>query len=146
LLSVCNTIMPAILLKGQAGLEYIAILLLLLLALIPIVYFGYQDVNAKNSLAQANAAAQQIVFAADQVRMQGEGSRMIVRVTVPQNVESTKVGNNEIILRVRGLGGGLTNIYGIASANLTGSFPNATGIYLINVTMQSNGNVSIKPV
>ncbi len=146
MLSVRNYRMQKYFFKGQASLEYIVVLLLLLLALIPVIYFGFQDVNAKNSLAQANAAAQQVVFAVDQVRMQGEGSRMVIRVSMPPNVESAGVGNNEIILKVRGPNGALTNVYGIASANMTGSLPNATGIYSINVSMLSNGNVSVKPV
>ncbi|MFH1056272.1 MAG: hypothetical protein V1717_00525 [Candidatus Micrarchaeota archaeon] len=129
--------------KSQASLEYVSILLLLFLALIPVMYIGYRDLNAKNSVAQAKAVALEITSVANQLRAQGQGSRMYVQIAMPENVDSASLNGTEVILKVRNPDGILTDVFATANANLSGSLPSKPGVYVLNVTVLGNGNVSV---
>src|SRR3989344_8656508 len=93
--------------KAQASIEYVTVIALLLLALGPILYFGYRDLVTKNSVAQASAVVKQIASTADQVRAQGQGSRLVIQIRMPENVESASDSGREVMLKVRTAGGGL---------------------------------------
>lgn len=125
--------------------EYASILVLMLVALAPLIYFGYQDLIAKNSVAQATAAVRQISSTVDQLRAQGPGSRLIIQVSIPENVESSSVLGREIMFKVRTQGGLLTDVYQATNSNLTGSLPTTPGVYSINITVLGNGTIWVAP-
>lgn len=129
--------------RSQASLEYVAILLILLIALGPLLYFNNRDFTSKNTIAQAQAVVQQISSTANQLRAQGQGSRQVIQITMPPNVEAVYFNKTELTLKVRNKNGGLTDVFATANANLTGSIPNAAGVYFLNITVLSNGNVSV---
>ncbi|HIH20114.1 TPA: T9SS type A sorting domain-containing protein [Candidatus Micrarchaeota archaeon] len=131
--------------KAQATIEYVTILILLLVALAPLLYLGYRDLVTKNSAAQAIAVVKQIASTVDQVRAQGQGSRIIMRVQMPENIESAFLNRSEVFIRIYSIDGQLSDISANTNANLTGSLPVVPGVYFINVTMLDNGTVSVAP-
>ncbi len=128
--------------RAQTSLEYVAILALVLAVLLPLGYFAYQDVQAKNAVSQAEIVVARLAAAADLVYVQGPSARTQVQVYVPKYVNNASVGNREILYSVFA-GGALTDVYRSTQGNVAGVLPVLEGVYVMDVYVNETNWVII---
>ncbi|MEM0475442.1 MAG: hypothetical protein QW343_01480, partial [Candidatus Norongarragalinales archaeon] len=137
--------------KGQASLEYLAVIALTLAALLVVwVYVSNTTSSTKEDLNVAYA--RQIVLklrdAADLVYAQGPPAQFVVEANVPEGVVYANASGREILLRVRSAGGGLTDVYAATVANLTGdlsAIEEKSGVIpvIVKAQKQALGNIVV---
>lgn len=132
---------------GQAAMEYMVIIILVLLFLIPVwnyVSTAQSSTSTHLSATYAKNAADRLAETAGFVDSQGPPARIIVKVYVPKDVESVTFTNNTIIFRVRS-GDSYSDIFSQSTAGLNGTLPIAEGNYRVAVQATA-GDVQIYPV
>lgn len=132
--------------RGQVGIEYMAILVLFLIILIPVMYIGMMDIQIEGQTSQARIAVDSIADTADRVYAQGPGSTSTVEVYLPAGMNPARsyINNSEVNINLYLASGGNTDVYAIARGNFTpGNLPTLPGRHVLVVTMNSIGNVSI---
>ena len=130
---------------GQAGVEYIVLLGVLLFFFIPIVYYSLTTATSSVKFSQVENIVNRLGKAADAIYALGPGSMEIIPITIPEGVIQTVIGGpteHEILLLVTGAGG-VSDVHVSTRANLTGSLPNEKGTYYILVVALPGGIVNI---
>lgn len=128
-------------LKSQAGLEYILIFAILLVALTPIFIYSLNISSTSMRATRSRAAVQTIATAADNLYKLG-GGKTTITVNIPSGVESYLVENKTILLRLR-IGDGYGDAFAVTDVNVTGELPITEGAHDIPVQMLSNGTIQI---
>ena len=133
--------------KAQVSLEYLIIVsfaLIITLPLLIIFFTNSSELTENVNSHQAKKIAREIVNAAEKVYYIGEPSQTIVKINMPKGVEDVIIQNREFFLKVR-FRTSITDIYDVASVNLTGNISSTSGIK--NVLVQANeGFVNITEV
>jgi len=130
---------------GQAGVEYIVLIGVLLFFFIPIVYYSLTQSTSSVKLSQVENIVNRLGKAADAVYALGPGSTEIIPITMPEGVAGILIGGaaeREIILNVTGAGG-ISDVHITTKANITGSLPLEKGTYFIKVEALPGGVVRI---
>lgn len=94
--------------RGQAALEYLVMLGLLLVVLMPVwVYVNSASTQEKLELRVSSAkyAAQRIAEAADAVYVQGPPAKLSIYVNIPDGTKDVFFSEREITFRVSSAGG-----------------------------------------
>lgn len=133
--------------KGQAAIEYLAIIGFVLLFATPILVqsqtaasdlrFAADTVSARNALT-TTAEAARFVFS------QGEPARVTFAITVPRGVRHTNVSGNALHVKMDEAHGN-DDLYTFLEFNVTGSIPAEQGRYQMVAEAVSDTNVSISP-
>ncbi len=125
--------------KSQAAIEYLVMVGVGLLAVT--VLFFYARTYSLDSLAinQARETVDAIAQAVDHVYSLGPGSTTRIQVKIPTNVINRSISNNEILFRVS-TRSGVSDVWALTRANVTGTLPSGSGTFYITVTM---GNQSV---
>lgn len=134
--------------RGQVGIEYMAILVLFLVILIPVMYMGMMDIQIEGQTSQARIAVDSIADTADRIYAQGPGSKTTVEVYLPPGINYANFTNHEVDINLYLATGGTTDVFAIARGNftpgnLTNSTPPLPGRHVLVVTMDPTGNVTI---
>lgn len=132
--------------RAQAGLEYLAILMVMIVALIPIFYIANQNTQNSRLGAEAYAAVRAIIAGVDSVYGQSPGTRTSVSVYLPQgySANGSYFNRTEVSLRFYTGGGQYTNVYGSTTGNVTGTPPAGPGYRILYITMTRNNTVLIQ--
>ncbi|MEM5836254.1 MAG: hypothetical protein QXR09_01385 [Candidatus Aenigmatarchaeota archaeon] len=134
--------------KAQVALEYLMIISFALMVLLPYALHLQtvsQNLREDNNLAIASNSLQKIGQAADWVFSQGEPAKITILVQIPANVEEISFAGKMMKWKVR-TSAGLSEIYYISSANLTGSLPTTPGYYNLLIQAMGNGvKISVSP-
>lgn len=128
--------------KGQISYEYVMLVGVILVIMIPLFYFSFSKVSDTVRINQAEESVSVLAKAADTVYALGPGSKSYVWITVPSGVVSTSVNNKEILLRLS-IFGSISDFHAAAKANVSGSFPFSQGTYKMSATMLENGIIVI---
>lgn len=132
--------------KIQVALEYLIIISFALMVLIPYLLYlqnASQNLKEDNNLVIASNSLKKIGEMADWVFSQGEPARIEVLVQIPPNVEEISFNGKVMNWKVR-TSAGLSDIYYISIANLTGNLPTKPGYYKILIQAIENGvNISV---
>ncbi len=123
--------------KGQIATEYIIIVGIVLLALIPIFYYAISESNRSTRINQANYVVNTLASRAESVYALGQGSRDYVYVNIPTGVKSYSLGNGTISLSFYSLG----DVLAVTKANVTGIIPVVAGTYRLSIEMMDNNVV-----
>lgn len=117
--------------KGQAAIEYLAIVGIALLITAPLIVqtqkssiglqTSYQNGLAKTSLNTMEEAAAL-------VNSQGEPARVTFDVRLPEDIDQTNVTDNYLHIR-RSVGTDTYNFYNTLSFNVSGTIPTTSGIH-----------------
>lgn len=126
--------------RGQAGIEYVILIGILLLFFIPIIYYSLTEASKSVKLGQLENMVTRLGKAVDAVYALGPHSREIIPVTIPEGVESASVTGHEILLRVAGI----EEVLVITKAQVTGTLPITKGTYFIIVEAQPSGIVNVQ--
>ncbi len=129
--------------RGQVGIEYMAILVLFLIILIPVMYIGIMDIQIQGQTSQARVAVDSIADTADRVYAQGAGTITTVEVYLPAGINYASFTNHEVDINLNLPTGDTTDVYAIARGNLTGTMPTVPGRHVLVVGMNESGYVTI---
>lgn len=94
--------------RGQAALEYLVMLGLLLVVLMPVwVYVNSASTQEKleSRVSSAKYAAQRIAEAADAVYVQGPPAKLSIYVNIPDGTKDVFFSEREITFRIASAGG-----------------------------------------
>jgi len=132
--------------KSQVATEYLFIVAVGLIILIPLViflndiYIGYKD-GSKTSAAQMTV--NKLASLANWVYSQGEPARATATIYIPESVESISFNGKNINFRIK-TKSGFTDISKDAIANVTGVLPTKAGYYNVLVAVHENiVNISV---
>ncbi|MBI2672273.1 hypothetical protein HYX16_05040 [Candidatus Woesearchaeota archaeon] len=128
--------------KGQASFEYVIMVGVVLVLLIPIASYVIYHSSQTIKINQADDAVKSIAKKADTVYALGKGSKSFVSVILPSGIINTSINNNDIII-VLSIYGGKTEIIAHTKANLVGSLPTLKGSLTIPIEMLDSGEVKI---
>jgi len=131
--------------RGQVGVEYIMLVALLLVFLIPIVSYSLNESSYRIKVSQIENTISRVTKAANAVYALGPGSQDIVLVAVPQGVEGVEIAKNSVSLNVS-LFGGISQFGYTTVGPVAGTLPIQPGTYRILVYHTSAGvvNISLK--
>lgn len=119
--------------RGQVAFEYLILTAFLLI--VAIILFAYSFFvlieNSKTSVALSSVRS--LAAAADQVSVLGAGNSVIVRISVPDNVESITSLGSSINFRLNQLSGQVDVTEYSISDITPASLPNALGVYDVKV-------------
>lgn len=128
--------------RGQVSTEYLMIVGIVLLLLIPIFYISAQKVNNEVKVNQANDAVTSLARAVNVVYSLGPGTRRFIEITIPGAVESTEANGNLIQIKLH-VFGGTSDVYALTITNVSGYIPSEKGTYHIPLEAQEDGTVRI---
>ncbi len=117
--------------RGQIATEYLIILGVVLLALIPIFYYALSESNRTTRINQASDAVTTIARKAEAVYALGPGSRDYVWISVPSGIDESLVDDGTIRLSFSDLGDAVA----FTNVNVTGTLPTSSGTYRIVIEM-----------
>ena len=131
--------------KAQVSVEYLIIVSFAIMVLIPyILYLNdlSQSYSESNKLTVAKNSVDKLGQTVDWVFSQGEGAKTRIDVLVPEGVESIEFIGRTISWKVR-TSAGVSDVYYIAVANVTGSMSTSPGYRNVLVQAFRDGvNVS----
>ncbi|MBI4399211.1 class III signal peptide-containing protein [Candidatus Micrarchaeota archaeon] len=128
--------------KGQLSIEYIVIIGLVLIILMPIVYLSWQYSQSTSQTTQVQSSLNTIIEASNLVYSQGPGARTRVLIYFPNNVNSTRIQGREVNIQLL-VPGGTTDVFGLANGNLTGNISTRSGQHVLRIEMLANATVNI---
>jgi uncharacterized protein (UPF0333 family) len=124
--------------KAQASLEYIVIVGVVLILLIPLFYY-VSNASAENiKIAQIEDAVNSLAKAADDVYALSPGTKKYVWVSIPGGVEGKFLNASEIVLTIGG-----SDIVAITKATVVGEIPTDKGTHKVPVELLDSGVVRI---
>ncbi len=128
--------------RGQASVEYLAIIGIVLVVTIPLFFYSFQKSSENIKINQADDAVNTVARAADSVYALGPGAKRFVWVTIPQGTTGSSINNNSVQLQIT-IFGGISDIHASSRANLIGVMPYEAGVYKIPVESLDSGYVQI---
>jgi uncharacterized protein (UPF0333 family) len=120
--------------KGQSAIEYLMLVGVLIVLVLPFAYIIYGDTQVKNNVEISKLAVSKIAKAANLVYAQGPGARTTIRVYLPNGVINITTLNQEVRMNMTATGGQTTLLFEPTYANLTNSqISSFSGIKAIQV-------------
>lgn len=131
--------------KGQIGIEYMVVVSLIIVILIPLFYLANQKLESSRTENEARIAMNTIVTSVNTVYAQSPGSKITSRVFIPNgyNPAGSFILNKSIVMNFTSIGGDRYQIEGIAKCNVSGKLPRYAGYHVMTFTLMPYGNVSI---
>jgi len=121
--------------KAQVAIEYIAILFVVMVMLLPIwAYTGSvkDQTISQLSLSYAQNAVDKIASSASVVNSQGPPARLKMQIYMPHGINTSNVTGNTVMLSML-TESGRNDVISISSATLNGTIPNSEGLYWITI-------------
>lgn len=125
--------MPASSLKAQMAMEYMMIVGLVLLFIIPMwVYVTSVQNQASDELSSSYAKnmVNKIADTAELLYSQGPPAKVTLKIYVPGGIESISISNHSINAKLRTVSG-LNDIFATSDAQMNGSLPTSSGSYSV---------------
>jgi uncharacterized protein (UPF0333 family) len=129
--------------RGQAAFEYMVLVGVLLVVLIPIFhYVGYYS-SQNIKIDKLDDAIKTIGKSADTLYSLGPGNRDFVWITLPGSIRSTNVDGNEILI-TGFVYGGPSDFHYNTIGEVNGTLPYEKGTYKIKLEVLDDGVVQIE--
>ncbi len=129
--------------KGQTSFEYMAIVAIVLVLLVPISAYVYQQSETSNRAKQAEIAVNSIAAAADALYSQGESAKTTLNVNLPAGyLPKESYIKNGIVSITYTTPLGKQSIASHPRANITGGFSSGFGFKAFTLKVIS-GQVNI---
>ncbi|MBN2102197.1 MAG: hypothetical protein JW716_04990 [Candidatus Aenigmarchaeota archaeon] len=117
--------------KGQAAFEYMVIVVIVMMFIIPLWYYGMQTrqgVSGDLSISYAKNTAMKITQTADLLYSQRENASIRIMIHIPDGVQYTNIANRSVLIVVATPSGNVT-VLEQSKANITGTIPTVKGDY-----------------
>lgn len=131
--------------KAQAAMEYMMIMSLSLLIIVPIFLFmtGYTYQTRRDlQISVLQSSLKSVANTADMIHTQGYPARTTTNLHLPDNVEHVNVINNTVWVRVR-YSSGYSDFHGFSNSDLHGELPQTGGSYLVHLAATEEGYVNV---
>ena|SRR3989344_7035686 len=128
--------------KGQAALEYLFVVGLVLMILIPLSNLAFKRANVSVTLSDASTAINLIAKTADEVFFLGPGNKNTIDIYFPSSISNISITNNEIIFNLN-IFEENTEVFQISKANLSGNLTNFKGVHIVVIEHLDSGIVKI---
>ncbi|MBI4154810.1 class III signal peptide-containing protein [Candidatus Woesearchaeota archaeon] len=130
--------------RGQASVEYLILVGIMLALLIPLFYYSLTEISNNLRISQAENAVNLIAGKIDNIYTLGQGNRETVKIIIPKGTVSLGVIQNKSIELKLLIFGNQTEIFKNTKANnIIGNFPTESGIYLLQIEGLDNGDVKV---
>lgn len=129
--------------KAQAALEYMMIIGIAMLILVPIILYSYQQNETAMRINQAKLAATQISASAGSLYAQGPGAKTTLDIFLPAGYSAQSYASGNIVNIKVYTPAGSNDVIEITRANMSGSLPSDSGYRRIFMTMLDSGYVNI---
>ena len=131
--------------KAQIGLEYMAVLTILIVFIVPLFYIANERINVARTTSEARIAANTIVSSANAVYAQSPGSKLTAQVYIPQGyvANTSYIANKTVSLRFSLANGNPFEAFGLTKGNITGRLPPYAGRHVMTFMLNQNGYVII---
>jgi len=126
--------------KAQVAFEYMAIVGIALVFLIPIWLYVVQiqqSTSAELSVSYMRNAIDNIVHTSNLVYSQGPPAKVPLNIYIPNGVELVNITNNIIHIRLW-TPSGVLDLTGSSVADLSGTLPTSEGLYKIYIEAKDN--------
>ena len=131
--------------RGQVAFEYLILTAFLLIVAIILFAYSFFVLIENSKISVALSSVRSLAAASDQVSVLGPGNSAIVRIHLPDNVESANATNKSINFRLNQLSG-QTDVTEYSIADITPvSLPNGFGVYDVKVEVVDE-NVTLSVV
>ncbi len=128
--------------KGQAALEYLFVVGLILLVLVPIFSLSFSRTNVSTTLSDASLAVNLIAKTADEVYFLGPGNKNTIDVSFPSSISYINISAKEITIKLNLFDDG-TEVSQLSKANLSGSLSTFKGIHVVTLEHLDSGIINI---
>jgi len=128
--------------RGQASFEYIILIGMILVLIIPLFYYAFTTSSEDIKLSEAEDLVQTLTRSADDVYALSPGSVKYVWVTIPGSVQKIAVNTSEISVTLTSYGE-TSEVVGFTRAPLVGTLDSAKGTYRVRVEHLDSGAVLI---
>lgn len=128
--------------RGQIAVEYVLLVGIALLALIPISYYAITESSKNIRMNEASDFVDTLAYTANMVYALGPGSQDYISVTVPGGVKSITFDRNEVEMKMS-VSGKDYDVFAASKANLTGSISTSQGTHHVYVRTLDNETVEI---
>jgi hypothetical protein len=128
---------------GQASVEFLSCMGLLMLAVASVAAYSYDGWDAQRRLAMAETTVRDLRIVAERVYSAGQGSRQTITILVPEGARGTNVGDGIIGISLDLPGGLSTEVSEATKVPVRGHVPSAGGTHLVSVQHSSGGFVVI---
>jgi uncharacterized protein (UPF0333 family) len=121
--------------RAQAAMEYLSIIGIVLVFVIPIWAYLItleQATSSEFSLSYSKNAARQIADASSLVYSQGPPAKISFQIYVPAGVENILIDNRSVVFNVS-LGPAFTDVFATSTATMNGTLQSNEGYYTIEV-------------
>jgi len=121
--------------RSQISVEYMLIMGFVTIMTIPLllIYYSYSSGSSDSvTSSQALQIARKIVDAAESVYYIGKPSQTTLKLSFPDNIESTNLSNKEVVIKVK-TKDGITDIIQVSSVNISGNLPTSEGLHIITI-------------
>jgi len=121
--------------KAQISMELIILLgfVLVLTGPLIVIYYNYSSkTEFELSQNQAHNIVNKIVDHAESVYYQGEPSKIIIKIAMPDHIENVIVNNRDITFQMK-RSGNLFDVVASSKVNLTGNLEVTSGIKYISI-------------
>ncbi len=131
--------------KAQAATEYIILLGLILVTLIPIVAYTSYKTTSTIRINQAEDTVQLIAKTADNLYTLGPGNQEYISFNIPSGTNWLKIQNNRDVVLNLTIFGSFSTVHSRSIANMvnTTTLPNQQGTYHLTLKVAENGDVLI---
>ena len=126
--------------KAQAAVEYLIIVGVSIIILLPLVVYSNEMVinhNEETKISLAKNAVKKIGENADWVYSQGQPAKLGIQVYFPEGIDQSSISNNTVLLKMR-TRGGISDVYQITTGTLNGSIPSNSGYYTVSIIAYPN--------
>jgi len=131
--------------RAQIGLEYMAVVTLMIALLVPLFYIANQRLEVSSVSSRAKVAVSTIVTYANTIYAQSPGSKLTANVYVPigYNNATSYIANRTILMHFDLTDGRPYDVFGITKGNVSGRLPPYPGYHVMTFTMNQSGWVII---
>ena len=118
--------------RSQVSLEYLVLLSLVILIIIPLVSLFYVYVSDSIKIAQARDAVRKIADSVEYVSYGGPGTVVYTYVNFPDGINATFVGNHTIMLKLQTTSG-IEEVYEDVDSNVVGYLHDLQGYRSVRI-------------
>ncbi|MFH1134370.1 MAG: hypothetical protein V1735_07845 [Nanoarchaeota archaeon] len=131
--------------RGQAAMEYLAVIGFALLMIVPIIFIFFsqsEDITQQLTMNQIREIGRKVVNTAEKIYYLGEPSQTTLKIYMPNNVEEVNINGRTIVFKIR-LNNAPSDLVFPSTVNLTGNISVQSGIRFIKVkTVAGKVNIS----
>lgn len=128
--------------RAQVAIEYLMLIGMFFFALIIIFYFTTSESSKSVQINEADSAVNSLAKTADYLYALGPGSRDIVEIKVPGNINKIEIEKRMILINLE-TSAGATDIFAETKANVTGTISSTKGTKHIKLEVLDNGVIQI---